>query len=144
MPCDIGPRAEHRIAPNVLERQFDAAAVNRKWVADFTYLWTAEGWLYVATVMDLFSRRIVGWSMSAQMTAQLVADALLMAIWRRGPVKVEPMDARALALLNEHFPCIQISQKYGTTETGATKSVSRGPGSLWCQVDRPSHSPGSE
>lgn len=87
MPFDIGPRAEHRIAPNVLERQFDAAAVNRKWVADFTYLWTAEGWLYVATVMDLFSRRIVGWSMSAQMTAQLVADALLMAIWRRGPVQ---------------------------------------------------------
>jgi putative transposase len=87
MPFDIGLRAEHRVAPNVLERQFDAAAVNRKWVADFTYLWTAEGWLYVATVMDLFSRRIVGWSMSAQMTAQLVADALLMAIWRRGPVK---------------------------------------------------------
>ena len=87
MPFDIGPRAEHRIAPNVLERQFDAAAVNRKWVADFTYLWTAEGWLYVATVMDLFSRRIVGWSMSGQMTAQLVTDALLMAIWRRGPVK---------------------------------------------------------
>src|SRR6187431_2171170 len=53
-------------------------------VADFTYLWTAEGWLYVAAVVDLFSRRVVGWSMSAAMTAQLVTDALVMAIWRRG------------------------------------------------------------
>jgi transposase InsO family protein len=50
--------------------------------ADFTYLWTAEGWLYVAAVIDLFSRRVVGWSMSAAMTAQLVTDALLMPVWR--------------------------------------------------------------
>ncbi len=57
---------------------------NRKWIADFTYVWTTEGWLYVAAVIDLFSRRVVGWSMSAAMTAQLVTDALVMAIWRRG------------------------------------------------------------
>jgi Integrase core domain/Transposase len=57
---------------------------NRKWIADFTYVWTAEGWLYVAAVINLFSRRVVGWSMKAEMTAQLVTDALLMAIWRRG------------------------------------------------------------
>ena len=57
---------------------------NKKWVADFTYVWTTEGWLYVAAVLDLYSRKVVGWSMSAQMTAQLVTDALLMAIWRRG------------------------------------------------------------
>ena len=56
----------------------------RKWIADFTYIWTAEGWLYVAAVIDLFSRRVVGWSMKAEMSAQLVTDALLMAIWRRG------------------------------------------------------------
>ena len=61
-----------------------SAAPNRKWIADFTYVWTAEGWLYVAAVIDLFSRRVVGWSMSAAMTAQLVTDALVMAIWRRG------------------------------------------------------------
>ncbi len=61
-----------------------ASAPNRKWIADFTYIWTAEGWLYVAVVIDLFSRRVVGWSMSATMTAQLVTDALVMAIWRRG------------------------------------------------------------
>lgn len=83
-PTDIGLRHEHSIATNVLERQFEAGAPNRKWVADFTYLWTAEGWLFVAAVMDLYSRRIVGWSMSASMTAQLVIDALLMALWRRG------------------------------------------------------------
>ena len=53
-------------------------------VADFTYLWTAEGGLYVAAVIDLFSRRVVGWSMNANMTAQFVTDALIMAIWRRG------------------------------------------------------------
>lgn len=53
-------------------------------IADFTYIWTAEGWLYVSAVIDLFSRRVVGWSMSASMTAQLVADALMMAVWRRG------------------------------------------------------------
>jgi putative transposase len=68
----------------VLDRQFEAGAPNQKWIADFTYLWTAEGWLYVAAVIDLFSRRVVGWSMSATMTAQLVTDALVMAIWRRG------------------------------------------------------------
>lgn len=71
-------------AANVLDRQFEVTAPNQKWVADFTYIWTAEGWLCVAAVIDLFSRRVVGWSMSAAMAAQLVTDALVMAIWRRG------------------------------------------------------------
>lgn len=84
LPADTGLREAHAIAPNILDRQFHAVAPNRKWIADFTYIWTAEGWLYVAAVIDLFSRRVVGWSMSATMTAQLVTDALLMAIWRRG------------------------------------------------------------
>jgi len=85
LPSDAGVRST--IAPNVLDRQFDAPAPNSKWVADFTYIWTAEGWLYVAAVLDLFSRRVVGWSMNAAMTAQLVTDALIMAIWRRGRPK---------------------------------------------------------
>ena len=68
------------VAANVLDRGFQASAPNRKWIADFTYVWTAEGWLYVAAVVDLFSRRVVGWSMNAAMTAQLVTDALVMAI----------------------------------------------------------------
>jgi putative transposase len=84
LPLDTAERSKAAIAANVLDRQFEASAPNQKWVADFTYIWTAEGWLYVAAVIDLFSRRVVGWSMSAAMTAQLVADALMMAIWRRG------------------------------------------------------------
>jgi putative transposase len=84
VPADAAPQSPGVVSPNVLNRQFDAPAPNRKWVADFTYLWTAEGWLYVAAVVDLFSRRVVGWSMQPTMTAQLVTDALVMAIWRRG------------------------------------------------------------
>jgi putative transposase len=83
-PVDHGDRPVHTLAPNVLDRQFTATAPNQKWVADFTYLWTREGWLFVAVVLDLFSRRVVGWSMHSAMTAQLVTDALTMAIWRRG------------------------------------------------------------
>jgi putative transposase len=84
LPQDIGDRRLETVPANLLDRQFAAERRNQKWIADFTYLWTAEGWLYVAAVIDLFSRRVVGWSMSAAMTAQLVMDALLMAVWRRG------------------------------------------------------------
>jgi putative transposase len=83
LPKDNGARSPS-VAPNLLDRQFAAERPNQRWIADFTYIWTAEGWLYVAAVIDLFSRRVVGWSMQAQMTAQLVTDALVMAIWRRG------------------------------------------------------------
>jgi putative transposase len=75
------------IACNVLNREFTAEKVNQKWVGDITYVWTAEGWLYLATVIDLFSRRVVGWSMDKRMTASLVNDALLGAIWSRKPDK---------------------------------------------------------
>ena len=75
------------VAPNLLDRQFDVSEPNRVWVSDITYIWTVTGWLYLATVMDLFSRRIVGWSMDTSMTSKLVSDALLMAIWRRKPGK---------------------------------------------------------
>jgi putative transposase len=84
LPPDAGERMVSAIAPNVLDRQFHAPVPNAKWIADFTYIWTGEGWLYVAAVIDLFSRRVVGWSMKAEMTAQLVTDALMMAVWRRG------------------------------------------------------------
>jgi putative transposase len=84
LPKDNVDRQITAVPSNILDRQFVADQPNQKWIADFTYIWTAEGWLYVSAVIDLFSRRVVGWSMSAGMTAQLVADALLMAIWRRG------------------------------------------------------------
>jgi putative transposase len=82
-PKDEGSAATTR-APNLLDRQLKAGSPNVKWIADFTYIWTVEGWLYVAAIVDLFSRRVAGWSMSVTMTVQLVAGALLMAIWRRG------------------------------------------------------------
>ena len=83
LPKDNDARSPS-VAPNLLDRQFAAERPNQRWIADFTYIWTAEGWLYVAAVIDLFSRKVVGWSMQAEMTAQLVTDALVMAIWRRG------------------------------------------------------------
>ena len=73
------------VAENVLGRQFDPEAPNEKWVADITYVPTREGWLYLAVVEDLFSRRVVGWSMDATMTSRLVVDALEMAVQRRLP-----------------------------------------------------------
>ncbi|KQO55963.1 transposase [Methylobacterium sp. Leaf87] len=82
LPKDDGERSV--VSPNILDRQFEPDRPNQKWIADFTYIWTAEGWLYVAAVIDLFSRRVVGWSVQASMTAQLVTDARLMAVWRRG------------------------------------------------------------
>jgi putative transposase len=81
LPKVTGERAV--IADNVLDRDFSAERPNQKWVADFTYIGTAEGWLYVAVVLDLFSRRIVGWSMKSDRNATLVMDALIMAVWRR-------------------------------------------------------------
>ena len=74
-----------RAAPNILKRDFRADAPNRKWVADITYILTQEGWLYLAVIMDLFSRRIVGWAMSPRMTGDLTLSALDMAIRRRRP-----------------------------------------------------------
>jgi putative transposase len=71
------------VAPNLLDQDFTATAPNQKYVGDITYLWTDEGWLYLAIVIDLYSRLVVGWSMSERMTAQLVCDALKMALWRR-------------------------------------------------------------
>jgi putative transposase len=64
-PTDEGVRPEHAIAPNHLDRQFHADKPNQRWVADFTYIWTGEAWLYFAGVLDLFSRRSDGWSMSS-------------------------------------------------------------------------------
>jgi transposase InsO family protein len=71
------------VAPNLLQQDFTATRPNQKYVGDITYLWTEEGWLYLAVVIDLYSRLVVGWAMSERMTAQLVCDALQMALWRR-------------------------------------------------------------
>ena len=73
------------IAANVLQREFTVAKPNVAWVTDITYIWTQEGWLYLAVILDLFSRRVVGWSMSAQITRQLALDALTMGLSQRQP-----------------------------------------------------------
>jgi len=111
-------------APNILDRQFSATRQDQKWVADFTYVWTAEGWLYVAEVLDLFSRRVVGWSMSSGMTAQLVTDALVMALWRHGrPQAVLHHSDRGCQYSSEQFQCL-------LAELGVTCSMSRS-GNVW-------------
>ncbi len=75
----------HPVAPNLLNREFTAEKPNQKWTSDITYIRTKESWLYLAVVLDLFSRRIVGWAMSTRMTSKLVIDALEMAIEQRKP-----------------------------------------------------------
>ncbi len=72
-------------SPNKLNRQFNPILPDQSWVRDITYIRTNEGWLYLAAVMDLFSNRIVGWSMQSRITKELVLDALLIALWRRKP-----------------------------------------------------------
>jgi putative transposase len=71
------------VAPNVLEQNFTAKLPNQKWVQDITYVWTSAGWLYLAVVIDLFNRQVIGWSMSCRINQELVCDALMMALWRR-------------------------------------------------------------
>lgn len=78
-------RHNHSVAPNLLQRQFDVARPNQAWCTDITYVWTLEGWLYLAAVIDLHSRQVVGWTIGERMTTALVKDALMMAIWRRQP-----------------------------------------------------------
>ena len=77
----------HPVAPNLLKRQFEVDRPDTVWCADITYLWTFQGWLYLAVILDLYSRKIVGWAMSNRLTAPLVKDALSMAYWRRKPKK---------------------------------------------------------
>lgn len=117
-------RERSAVAGNVQDRHFQADAPNQKWVADFTYIWTAEGWLYVAAVLDLYSRRIVGWSMQQRMTSQLVVDALMMAVWRRGkPVALLPHADQGGQYTSAHFQQL-------LKEQGITCSMSRA-GEVW-------------
>jgi putative transposase len=123
-PPDAGERMVGALAPNILDRRFGATAPNQKWAADFTYIWTAEGWLYVAAVIDLYSRRVVGWSMRASMTADLVAEALMMALWRRGkPDALMHHSDRGSQYASEQFQRLM-------TEHGVACSMSRA-GNCW-------------
>ena len=74
------------VAPNLFNREFNVKEPDQVYVSDMTYIWTNEGWLYLAVIIDLFSRQVVGWSMNSRMSRDLIMNALLMAIWRRQPV----------------------------------------------------------
>lgn len=112
------------IANNVLNREFNVTKPNEKWVSDITYLWTAEGWLYVAAVLDLFSRRVVGWAMADTMKTDLVEDAFEMARCRRMP---------AIGFLHHSDRGVQYaSERYQLLlkKAGAVISMSR-KGNCW-------------
>ena len=83
----VTTNSKHRfpVSPNLLERHFSVDEPDRIWVSDITYIRTAEGWLYLAIVLDLYSRRIVGWALKDRLTADLVKDAFLQAVWHRKP-----------------------------------------------------------
>lgn len=112
------------VAPNLLERNFATTSLNSCWVGDITYIPTGEGWLYLATVIDLYSRKIVGWSMSNNMKAELVNNALLMAIFSRKPARglIWHTDQGSQYVANSHLKIIQ--------QHGIIQSMSR-KGNCW-------------
>lgn len=83
--CTTDSKHSYAVAPNLLARDFTASAPNRVWVTDITYIWTREGWLYLAAILDLFSRRVVGWALDASIDRHLALDALAMAVNARRP-----------------------------------------------------------
>jgi len=118
------------IAPNLLDRNFTVVAPNQVWVGDVTYIATAEGWLFLAVVLDLFSRRIVGWSLREQMTSELVIDALRMAWFLRRP-EVKTGSAAGL-IFHSDRGSQYASQEFAKVlkECGITPSMSR-KGNCW-------------
>jgi len=114
----------HPVAPNLLNREFTATEPNTKWVTDITYIPTAQGWLYLAVVLDLYSRLVVGWSMSAHCDEELAANALQMAQTRRRP--------RAGLLHHSDRGCQYTSRAYRLIleQSGVITSMSR-KGNCW-------------
>jgi putative transposase len=84
-PMTTDSRHHYAVAPNLLARQFDVTVPDHVWASDITYIWTAEGWLYLAVLVDLYSRKVVGWAMDHHIETTLVQDALQMALGRRSP-----------------------------------------------------------
>lgn len=124
-------RHDRPVAENLLDRDFTASAPNRKWTADITYLPTAEGWLYLAVALDVFSRRIVGWSMSSNLDAGLVSEALRMALLQRRPGEgllhhsdrgVQYTSGDFVKLLNEHGITCSMSRKGDCWDNAVTES----------------------
>jgi len=117
-------RHELVVAENILNREFNVTKPNEKWVSDITYVWTNEGWLYVASVLDLFSRRVIGWAASDSMKTDLIEKAFNMALGRRRP---------AAGFLHHSDRGVQYaSESYQTLlrKSGAVVSMSR-KGNCW-------------
>ena len=119
------------VAPKLLEHDFSAATPDQKWVSDITYVWTDEGWLYLAVVLELYSRRVIGWAISERMTATLVCDALVMALWhRKVPTGVTVHSDRGSQycsavyqeLLNKHQLVCSMSKKGDCYDNAAMES----------------------
>jgi putative transposase len=122
---------DHPIAPDRLGQDFGASAANQFWVSDITYIPTDEGWLYLASTMDLFSRKIVGWSMASTLHSTIVIDALSMAIDQRGPTPglvhhsdrgVQYASAEFRAVLDAHGFVASMSRKGNCYDNAAKES----------------------
>ncbi len=112
--CTTDSNHDLPVAENLLDRQFDPAAPNEVWVADITYIPTREGWLYLAAVEDLYSRRVVGWSMADHLESRLVVDALTLAIQRRLPEEgLLAHSDRGSQYASDHYQLLL--QKHGIT-----------------------------
>lgn len=102
--CTTDSKHPHPIAPNVVARQFTPSRKNETWAADVTYIRTDEGWLYLAVALDLYSRKVVGWSMSARIDSRLVVDALTMGIKSERPgAKLVAHSDRGVQYASEHY-----------------------------------------
>jgi len=133
------------VAPNVLNRQFEADAPNQKWVTDITYVSTDEGWLYLAVVLDLFSRRVIGWSMTSTLCTLLVKDALLMAIAERRPEAgllhhsdrgSQYASAEYQTVLNDHHLVVSMSRAGNCYDNAPVESFF---GTLKCELTHHRH-----
>jgi transposase InsO family protein len=111
------------VADNVLDRQFDPQGPNARWVSDITYTPTREGWLYLAVVEDLYSRRVVGWALASTMTSRLVVDALQMAVQRRLPGEgLLSHSDRGSQYASEHYQRLLAGQRWSAGTIDACKS----------------------
>jgi transposase InsO family protein len=124
-------RQSDGIAPNHLQRNFNTESPDRVWVGDGTFIPTREGWLYLAVLVDLYSRKVVGWAMGSQMNRQLVIDALLMAIQQRRPAPglVHHTDQGVVyatsayrAVLKEHAMVASMSRKGNCHDNAVAES----------------------
>jgi transposase InsO family protein len=112
--CTTDSNHDLPVAENLLERQFSPSAANETWVADITYIPTREGWLYLAAVEDLYSRRVVGWSMADHLESRLVVDALELAVQRRLPQEgLLAHSDRGSQYASEHYQ--RLLDKHGIT-----------------------------